>query len=137
MVGRKRRGSASLLLGMGTSFLLVMGGVGAAVFYVIASGGADFYLSRYFTWLLFVSVTCGGMVAGYSGGVGCWVPAGSIGLLWGGLTALLLTAAAPSGPGIPALLALLVLPALVSGTGALLAANRRVKKRREAPPEAG
>lgn len=130
MVNLKRRGSIPLLLGVGTSFLLALGGAGAAMMYVLFSGGVTYHLSTYFTWLLFVSASCGGFAAGHRGGVRYWVPAGVIGLFWGGLATLLLTAAASSGPGVTAVLALLVLPAVCSSAGALLAANRRVRKQR-------
>lgn len=120
MVKISKRGSA-LLLGAGTSFLLALGGAAVALVYIFLSKGNAYYLSPYFRLVFFVSVFCGGLMAGYRGGIRCWVPAGIIGLLWG----LVLMVVFPHRS---AAFGLLVLPAVCSSAGALLAANMVVKK---------
>jgi hypothetical membrane protein len=120
---KTNRGSA-LLLGAGTSILLFfVGGLLVAV-YVFLSSKSTYYLSSYFTYALFVSVFCGGYVAGQKGGIRNWVPAGLIGVCTGGLALTLIYMLFPVAPGIRELLALLVLPAFFSSTGALAAANQ-------------
>lgn len=123
MIKVSKRGSA-LLLGAGTSFLLALGGTVVALGYIFLSKGRVYYLSPYFTLIFFISVFCGGFMAGYRGGIRCWVLAGLIGLLWG----LVLVAVVPHHSAVTIVLSLLVLPAICSSAGALLAANRVVRR---------
>jgi hypothetical protein len=76
----------------------------------------------------FLSVFCGGYVAGHKGGIGNWVPAGLIGVCTGGLALTLIYMLFPVAPGVRELLALLLLPAFFSSTGALVAVNRGRKQ---------
>jgi putative membrane protein (TIGR04086 family) len=118
-----KRGFA-LLLGVGTSFLLILAGVVLALVYVFLSNKDNYYLSPYFTVVFLVSVFCGGYTAGKKGGIRSWVPAGMIGLITGGMVLLLFYSTASFIPGLTELLTLILLPAFVSSTGALLGANR-------------
>ncbi|HAF17839.1 MAG: hypothetical protein ACN4A7_03655 [Thermacetogeniaceae bacterium] len=119
----------ALLLGMGTSFLLILAGVVLAFVYAIISAQTTLHLSFYFTCVFFLSVFCGGYAAGSKGGIRSWVPAGLIGLITGGLVLLLFYSTAFFIPGLTELLTMILLPAFVSSTGALLAANRGSKRR--------
>ncbi|MFY9141084.1 MAG: hypothetical protein WBJ83_07210 [Thermacetogeniaceae bacterium] len=118
-----KRGFA-LLLGMGTSFLLILAGVVLAFVYAIFSAQTTLHLSFYFSCVFFLSVFCGGYAAGSKGGIRSWVPAGLIGPITGGLVLLLFYSTAFFIPGLTELLTMILLPAFVSSTGALLAANR-------------
>lgn len=122
-MGKTNRGFA-LLLGVGTSLLLAFVGALLAAVYIFLSNKGTYYLSSYFIWVLFLSVFCGGYVAGQKGGIRNWVPAGLIGVCTGGLTLTLIYLLFLVAPGVRELLALLLLPAFFSSTGALVAANR-------------
>jgi hypothetical protein len=126
-VRKIKRGSA-LLLGAGTSIFLVFIGMILAAIYVLFSSKGTYFLSSYFTIVLFLSVFCGGYVAGHKGGIGNWVPAGLIGVCTGGLALTLIYMLFPVAPGVRELLALLLLPAFFSSTGALVAVNRGRKQ---------
>ncbi len=126
-MGKTKRGYA-LLLGAGTSFLLVLAGVLLALLYVLFSSKGTYYLSSYFTCVFFVSVFCGGYVAGQKGGIRSWVPAGLIGFCTGGLLLVLLSALFSTGPGIRELFSLLLIPTLLSSTGSLVASNKIVRR---------
>jgi len=114
----------ALLLGMGASFLLLLAGVALAFLYAIFSDQAIIHLSFYFTCVFFLSVFCGGYVAGIKGGIRNWVAAGLIGPITGGMVLFLFYSTAFFIPGLSELLTMVLLPAFVSSTGALLAANR-------------
>ncbi len=118
-----KRGSV-LLLGAGTSFLLILAGTLCALVYVLLSEKGTFYLSSYFTGVFFVSVFCGGYAVGKKGGIRNWFPAGLVGLITGGMVLLLFYVTASFIPGLSELLIMLFLPTLLSSTGALVAANR-------------
>jgi putative membrane protein (TIGR04086 family) len=126
-VRKIKRGSA-LLLGAGTSIFLVFIGMILAAIYVLFSSKGTYFLSSYFTIVLFLSVFCGGYVAGHKGGIRNWVPAGLIGVCTGGLALTLIYMLFPVAPGVRELLALLLLPAFFSSTGALAAVNRGRKQ---------
>lgn len=119
-----------MLLGMGTSFLLILAGVALAFVYAIISDQATIHLSFYFTCVFFLSVFCGGYVAGINGGIRNWVPAGLIGPITGGMVLFLFYSTAFFIPGFTELLTMILLPAFVSSSGALLAANRGRRKER-------
>ncbi|HHY40333.1 MAG TPA: hypothetical protein GX502_03705 [Syntrophaceticus sp.] len=124
-----KRGFA-LLLGMGTSFLLILAGVVLVLVYAIISDQTTIHLSFYFTCIFFLSVFCGGYAAGIKGGIRNWVPAGLIGPITGGMVLLLFYSTAFFIPGLTELLTMILVPAFVSSTGALLAANRGRRQER-------
>lgn len=121
-----------MLVGMATSFSLICAGLVAAFQYVLKSPEEILYLSPFITFLFIFSCFCGGMVAGYIGGVQCCLRAGQVGLIFSFAALFFLKLMGNSAVDLLETFSFLFLSAFVSIVGALGGANlgvRRLKRK--------